>query len=719
MMSNTELYYEQLTDLSVRIAVGIKNRTAPLGNLAKAMTQLSQTNAIKGNSANAMKAYISEVHMTLIQTLQLLLNNYEMALGKYVKGYLEVDSSESFKLVKEDFDDHKRKLSSHRSDFTSIGNQLKAISDEAEDIISLAGAGSNRLFNVAKEMDAMKKTVSDLNDRWNSYEQTDPGFNQVQNLIAQTKSLLKSTLSVPRAYSYSPGSFSKLMSKNFVDAFIANANYAQNPDNQKAFKDDWNSISKNYTADQKRMAEEAKKKAQEEGLIGLIWDGVQICAGTVLVATGAGAGFGIALIAGGVNSAINHASMATTGKSFNIVGNLTNGAVQWYNKNIGNPLVKTGNPIAKFVAGLGNGAIQVAGGMGQFSVYDMGKTVHTLVANPQARSQFFAGVGSWWNQVRSGNAYVIGQTTATVASLFVGGKDIGVAVGKASEADSLLSRISTFSKDIVVSSAKNVKNIISLPGKVINDIKDTAGFVNEKLIPATQNAVKNFKNLAKDTAEDLKGLNPQGEFVTPDGLGFKIGNDIKLSDVGNNFKNGVRDIRDNFVKAVKSEDERVSNHEVSFDDINKSNLEANPFDENGELKPDIKYKTGEFDYLYETDDMGRISKFETDNLQLTDRANRLPHNPDTPGKLDGDHAGHLAGDRFGGSPELDNLVSQSSNVNLSKYKKIENQWATEIKKGKNVKVNVEVKYDGDSLRPSEFNVKYEIDGKRYRQSILN
>ena len=139
----------------------------------------------------------------------------------------------------------------------------------------------------------------------------------------------------------------------------------------------------------------------------------------------------------------------------------------------------------------------------------------------------------------------------------------------------------------------------------------------------------------------------------------------------------------------------------------------------GKLKPNIKYKAGEYDYLYKTDEMGRINKFETDNLKLTERGSRLPHNPDTPGKLAGDHAGHLAGDRFGGSPELDNLVSQSSNVNLSQYKKIENQWATAIKEGKQVKVNVDIKYDGNGLRPSEFNVKYEIDGKRYRQSILN
>lgn len=42
---------------------------------------------------------------------------------------------------------------------------------------------------------------------------------------------------------------------------------------------------------------------------------------------------------------------------------------------------KTGNPIAKFVAGLGNGVIEVAGAAGQFSVYDMGKTAYSLT-NP-------------------------------------------------------------------------------------------------------------------------------------------------------------------------------------------------------------------------------------------------------------------------------------------------------------------------------------------------
>lgn len=140
-------------------------------------------------------------------------------------------------------------------------------------------------------------------------------------------------------------------------------------------------------------------------------------------------------------------------------------------------------------------------------------------------------------------------------------------------------------------------------------------------------------------------------------------------------------------------------------------IEVKPLDEAGNLKSNIKYKAEEYDYLYETDYMGRISKFETDSIQLTNRDNRIQHNPNTPGKLKVDHAGHLAGDRFGGSPELDNLVSQSAKVNLSEYKKLENEWAKAIEDGKHLKVNVEVKYDGDSLRPSRFSIEYKINGE--------
>lgn len=102
----------------------------------------------------------------------------------------------------------------------------------------------------------------------------------------------------------------------------------------------------------------------------------------------------------------------------------------------------------------------------------------------------------------------------------------------------------------------------------------------------------------------------------------------------------------------------------------------------------------------------------------------MRHDPNTPGKLDDDHAGHLAGDRFGGSEKLDNLVSQLRSVNLSAYKVLENEWARALDPKqpggpKVVSVDVEIRTDPSTGRPVGFDVEYSIDGKFYEKSISN
>jgi hypothetical protein len=92
----------------------------------------------------------------------------------------------------------------------------------------------------------------------------------------------------------------------------------------------------------------------------------------------------------------------------------------------------------------------------------------------------------------------------------------------------------------------------------------------------------------------------------------------------------------------------------------------------------------------------------------------LSHSKNTPGKEKvQDHAGHLAGDRFGGSPKIDNLVSQLSDVNLKKYKKVKDKWAAALKETppKKVTVDVAINYSGNDMCPDKFIVNYTNDGK--------
>lgn len=149
--------------------------------------------------------------------------------------------------------------------------------------------------------------------------------------------------------------------------------------------------------------------------------------------------------------------------------------------------------------------------------------------------------------------------------------------------------------------------------------------------------------------------------------------------------------------------------------------------EDGTLKPNNEYKTGEYDYTYKTDEKGRIISCEAEDLQKSKermnengKINRLPHNPITPGKERGDDAGHLIGDRFGGSPDTDNLVSQLSEVNKGEYLKMENEWAEAINKGEKVQIKIDVEYEGNSERPSAINVTYKIgDGDLQEIRYLN
>ena len=86
----------------------------------------------------------------------------------------------------------------------------------------------------------------------------------------------------------------------------------------------------------------------------------------------------------------------------------------------------------------------------------------------------------------------------------------------------------------------------------------------------------------------------------------------------------------------------------------------------GTLKPNQKYTTGENGYTYKTDSNGNISSAHADELKLKTHNGRLNHKSNTPGKLSGDDAGHLFADQFGGSPDLDNLISQRSDLNRAK-----------------------------------------------------
>ena len=233
----------------------------------------------------------------------------------------------------------------------------------------------------------------------------------------------------------------------------------------------------------------------------------------------------------------------------------------------------------------------------------------------------------------------------------------------------------------------------------------------------------------------LENIKPEDTPYSPRDFNDVLGSmlyavcDNKNDDNGKDQKPTEREAANDSVdeKSDVNESKRPNPNEINNDDKPLVN-DGEQFDEDGVLKPNIRYRTDDSEgreYIYETDDKGRIVKVTAKNLELTKRDKRLPYDSKTPDKRDTDDAGHLIADRFGGSPKLDNIISQDRDLNQNRgdyadnWYNMEEEWAEAIADGKTVEVEIVVTYDGDSERPSSFEVNYTIDGDVQVKSFDN
>ena len=149
-----------------------------------------------------------------------------------------------------------------------------------------------------------------------------------------------------------------------------------------------------------------------------------------------------------------------------------------------------------------------------------------------------------------------------------------------------------------------------------------------------------------------------------------------------------------------------------------------------ELLPNIQYVT-EDGYRYSTDEFGRISKVEVDELVLKKGA-RNSYSQRVAGREDRvveadtveglDDGGHLIATQFNGSGDLDNLVAMNRDINRSggEWFNMEKEWANALKETppKKVTVNIEPIYSGESLRPDRFKVKYQVEGRKSVMKVI-
>lgn len=156
-------------------------------------------------------------------------------------------------------------------------------------------------------------------------------------------------------------------------------------------------------------------------------------------------------------------------------------------------------------------------------------------------------------------------------------------------------------------------------------------------------------------------------------------------------------------------------------DMKENQKEDNPnfpYDEKGELLPDIRYESE--GYRYQTDGKGRIVKAEgTLRLENGIRDENAQRSVGGEDRLPGDQGGHLIGRQFGGSGGLDNLAAMKGELNQGEYKKLEMDLRKALENGQTVDLTVTSRFRGDSKRPSAFVATCSIDGERTKKVFDN
>ena len=115
---------------------------------------------------------------------------------------------------------------------------------------------------------------------------------------------------------------------------------------------------------------------------------------------------------------------------------------------------------------------------------------------------------------------------------------------------------------------------------------------------------------------------------------------------------------------------------------------------------------------YVGDDLHRVKYFSVKNLKLTNGNPRNSIEPKIGKELKCGVGGHLLANRFGGTGGYENLVSMSKSANKA-FSELENTWAQALKEGKKVSVSGDIRYIGSSRIPTEFIIRYIINGKTY------
>ncbi|HEK9996212.1 TPA: hypothetical protein TT549_001321 [Streptococcus equi subsp. zooepidemicus] len=250
-------------------------------SIQTALSALIGDSRLQGQTASSIKSYLSEVHGTLLQTLQSLMNDYSASLLLYKDGYYQIDSNSHAQLPGQVF---KTLQSELRLSQAHLKDQLELLQNaraKVSDLVHYSGVSH------AKTVVDYSELITDINrldEAIIQYESNHASQDLAafKELLASTKALIAEYSSKPkRAGSYQVGDIGQLNTiKRFATAYQGVARHLET--NAKR-------LQAAQERDQARFEAVAAEDRASQGWVDLALSLVTIAVGVAAIVMTAGA----------------------------------------------------------------------------------------------------------------------------------------------------------------------------------------------------------------------------------------------------------------------------------------------------------------------------------------------------------------------------------------------------------------------------------------------
>lgn len=225
--------YDDITNTWFQTTGKMKAWGEQLASVQERLGTFLEMSSFQGTTAESLKCYIGEVHSSILQSLGLLMSEYEARFLLYRDGYYqEIDGDLHAELCEETLDDLLQFFPKSEEEFCTIHGELRKIANSVSDLVY---EDIPTEFYVLDSYSVVKRRLLDLKDKTNSYEERhrSGGLESFTELLSSVRQFIQGYIAEDHAklMGYQPGAMGsssgfEALQTSFVDLYMAQQSLA-------------------------------------------------------------------------------------------------------------------------------------------------------------------------------------------------------------------------------------------------------------------------------------------------------------------------------------------------------------------------------------------------------------------------------------------------------------------------------------------------------------